>query len=117
MGIFRKEIPVWEKIVGVTLLAMIGVMGVCKAMVGKLMLPTTTKELLETIAMRAFIIWWIGVIVFAFYTIVRYRISKPAFSMYYTGIGILILAAAYLLKLQCSWLQSYCWAAFPALQI
>ncbi len=98
MAIFRKETPLWEKITGVALLVILGIMGVCIAMVEYLTLPATTKELLGTIAVRAFIVWWVGVIALALHSIVRYRTSKPYFSMYYSSIGILILMAAVLLS-------------------
>ncbi len=98
MAIFRRDIPLWKKIVGVTSLTMLGITGICVAILENLTLSITTKELLETIAIRAFIIWWIGVIILAFHNIIYYRISKPAFSMYYTSIGILILVTGYLLS-------------------
>ena len=93
MPIFRRDLSIWEKVIRMILLAMLGIVGVCIAMLEYLNLPATTKDLLETIAVRAFLLWWVGVVVLALYTVLRYRRpeSRPT---YYTSIGILILVAA-----------------------
>ncbi len=93
MPIFRKDLTIWEKVICVILLAMLGIVGVCIAMLEYLNLPATTKELLETIAVRAFVLWWVGVVVLALYTVVRYRRPERR-PTYYTSIGILILVVA-----------------------
>jgi len=93
MPIFRKDLSTWEKVICVILLVMLGIVGVCIAMLEYLNLPATTKDLLETIAVRAFLLWWVSVVVLALYTVVRHR--KPERRpTYYTSIGILILVAA-----------------------
>ena len=93
MPIFRKDLTIWEKVICVILLAMLGIVGVCIAMLEYLNLPATTKDLLETIAVRAFLLWWVGVVVLALYTVLRYRRPERR-PTYYTSIGILILVAA-----------------------
>ena len=98
MAIFRKGIPLWKKVLGAGALSTLAISGICILAVEKLSLAATTKKLLGTIAVRAFIAWWILVAVSAVITVIYHRRSKPYFSMYYTSIGILILIFTSLLS-------------------
>ncbi len=96
MAIFRKGISLWEKVLGAGALSTLAISGICILAVEKLSLAATTKKILGTIAVRAFIAWWILVATSAVITIIIR--SKPYFSMYYTSIGILILIFTSLLS-------------------
>ncbi len=91
MAIFRKGISLWEKVLGAGALSTLAISGICILAVEKLSLAATTKKILGTIAVRAFIAWWILVATSAVITIIIR--SKPYFSMYYTSIGILIFTS------------------------
>ena len=97
MAIFRKGIPLWKKVLGAGALSTLAISGICILAAEKLSLATS-KKLLGTIAVRAFIAWWILVAVSAVITVVYNRRSKPYFSMYYTSIGILVLIFTSLLS-------------------
>jgi len=110
MAIFRKGIPTWEKVLGIGAFSTLAISGICFLAVEKLSLNSTTKNILETIGVRAFLAWWVLAAIFAAIDVIRYRISKPYFSMYYTSVGILILVFTSLLGVLWSGLLYVGWA-------
>ncbi len=87
-----------EWLTDITALSTLAVSAICILAVENLSLTSATKNILETLAIRAFVAWWIIAVMAAAIGVARYKASKPYFSMNYTSIGILIFVTAILLS-------------------
>lgn len=92
MTIFRKDLPMWKRIVCLSLLFVLGLMGLSIALINYTNFGQANKSLLESIAFKLFFVWWFGVIILAFCEVLQKWVFKSkTFGAYYTSLGIVLL--------------------------
>ncbi|WP_202319477.1 hypothetical protein [Archaeoglobus neptunius] len=94
MAIFRKDIHPVTKTLGIVAFISLVISAMCFISINNFPLKQNTKDALTTIGLRSFVMWWITAFATILTKTVIERKSRPASTLFYTGIGAIVLMVA-----------------------
>ncbi len=94
MTAFRKDLHPVTKTLGIVAFIFLVISAMCLISVDNFPLKRNTKDVLTTLGIRSFAMWWITAFATILTKTVIERRSRPASTLYYTGIGAIVLMVA-----------------------